>query len=272
MPAAKARVWAALASLSRHRAHRGVKRAAALPIDHVPSVSVVIPALNEAENLPHVLPLIPQGIDEVLLVDGNSSDGTAEVAQRLRPGIRLVQQQGRGKGAALRTGFAAATGDIVVMLDADGSMDPGEIPAFVGALLAGADFAKGSRFVQGGGTADMPLHRRLGNRVFVQLVRLLFGSTFSDLCYGYIAFWKQTLALMDLDADGFEIETLMNLRALRAGLKVVEVPSFEDKRVHGEGRLKTFRDGRRVLRTILCERLRRQKVPAIQEPVGSVTG
>ncbi len=268
MPPAKAPLWAALAQWSRHRRKAVVKKADALPIDHMPSVSVVIPALNEAENLRHVLPLIPQEIDEILLVDGNSCDGTVEVARELRPDIRIVQQEGCGKGAALRSGFAAATGDIVIMLDADGSMDPAEIPAFVGALLAGADFAKGSRFIQGGGTADMPLHRRLGNRGFVLLVRLLFGSSFSDLCYGYIAFWKRTLGLMDLDADGFEIETLMNVRALRAGLKVVEIPSFEDKRLHGLGRLNTFRDGWRVLRTIASERLRRPKDRAVTEAGG----
>lgn len=267
MPKAKAPLGAAL-GLWRKPAWQGSvnRRTEFLPVDHMPTVSIVIPALNEADNLPHVLPLIPQEIDEVLLVDGQSSDGTVEVARSLRPGIRIVQQEGRGKGCALRTGFAAATGDIVVMLDADGSMDPREIPAFVGALLAGADFAKGSRFVQGGGTADMPFLRRFGNWGFVTLVRLLFGSSYSDLCYGYNAFWRQTLHLLDLDADGFEIETLMNLRVLRAGLKVAEIPSFEAERVHGKGRLRTFRDGWRVLKTIIRERFRQRK-PQIAQTV-----
>src|SRR5689334_4356177 len=97
-------------------------------------VSVVIPAMNEAENLPHVLPRIPAGVHEVVLVDGHSIDGTIEVARQILPTIRVVQQRGRGKGAALRTGFEEATGDIIVMLDADGSTDPGEIPYYVGAL------------------------------------------------------------------------------------------------------------------------------------------
>ncbi|HEX6288950.1 MAG TPA: glycosyltransferase family 2 protein [Herpetosiphonaceae bacterium] len=219
-------------------------------------VSVIIPALNEAENLPYVLPRVPAWIDEVMLVDGNSTDNTVEVARRLRPDIRIVQQQGRGKGAALRTGFAAATGDIIVMLDADGSTDPGEMELFIQVLCNGADFVKASRFIQGAGTSDMPLYRQFGNEALTMLVRLLFGGRFSDLCYGYNAFWARVLPLLELDGDGFEIETMMNVRALRAGLKVVEMPSFESERVHGEGRLRTIPDGWRVLKTIFKERLR----------------
>jgi hypothetical protein len=244
-------------------------------------VSAVIPALNEAENLPHVLPRIPGWLHEVILVDGHSTDGTVEAAtrawpnkhivtqerrrrqvprppgapERRKPGttLRIITQEGQGKGAALRSGFAAATGDIIVMLDADGSTDPMEIPAFVGALLAGADFAKGSRFLQGGGTADMPVHRRYGNGMFVDLVRLLFGGCFSDLCYGYNAFWARAILQLRLNGDGFEIETMMNVRALQAGLRVTEVPSFEAARLHGVGRLKTLSDGWRVLTTIWHE-------------------
>lgn len=217
-------------------------------------VSVVIPALNEAENLPHVLPLIPTDVYEVILVDGRSTDNTEEVARKALPNIRIVQQLGRGKGDALRTGFAAANGEIIVMLDADGSTDPTEIPRFVGALLAGADFVKGSRFLHGGGTADMPYHRALGNMAFVAAVRLLFGGRYSDLCYGYNAFWKSAILYLELDGDGFEIETMMNVRALRAGFNVVEVPSFEAKRIYGDGRLRTIPDGWRVLKTIWRER------------------
>ncbi len=167
-------------------------------------ISVIIPTLNEAKNLPHVLPLIPDWVDEVLIVDGHSTDDTVEVARQLREDVRIVMQQGRGKGDALRCGFAAAAGDILIMLDADGSTDPCEIPAFVGGLMAGADYVKGSRFLQGGGTADMPLYRKLGNLGFVVTVRLLFGGSYTDLCYGYNAFYARVLAQIDLDGDGFE--------------------------------------------------------------------
>jgi glycosyltransferase involved in cell wall biosynthesis len=220
---------------------------------------VVIPTLNEAKNLPHVLPDVPDWVTEVILVDGGSTDGTAKVAKELRSDIVIIEDLTPGKGAALRRGFEAASGDIVVMLDADGSMDPGEIPAFVSALLGGADFAKGSRFCHGGGTGDMEWYRRLGNMAFVWMVRLGFGGRYSDLCYGYNAFWATSVDQLDLDASGFEVETMMNIRALTSGLKVVEVPSYEAPRIHGSSNLHTIRDGWRVLRTIFRERGR--KVP-----------
>jgi glycosyltransferase involved in cell wall biosynthesis len=218
-----------------------------------PTISVVIPTLNEAENLPHVLPLIPTYVDEVIIVDGRSTDDTLAVARSLLPNVRIVHERTPGKGAALRAGFAAATSDIIVMLDADGSTNPAEIPSYVGALLAGADFAKGSRFLQGGGTSDMPLYRKLGNWGFVLAVRVLFGGHYSDLCYGYNAFWRDMLPKLALDGDGFEIETMMNIRVLREGAVVAEVPSFEAERIYGEGRLRTIPDGWRVLKCIVSE-------------------
>lgn len=227
---------------------------ARFPVQKEHTVSVVIPTLNEEKNLSHVLPRIPKWIHEVVLVDGHSTDGTVAEARRLYPSIRVVNQKGRGKGAALQSGFAAATGDIVVMLDADGSTDPAEIPLFIAPLLAGADFVKGSRFLQGGGTADMEFYRRFGNWCFVQLVRVLFGGRYSDLCYGYNAFWRRVLPQLKLNGNGFEIETMMNIRALRARLKITEVPSFENERIHGTSNLNTISDGWRVLKTIFKER------------------
>lgn len=225
-----------------------------LPPFATPTVSVIIPTKNEAKNLPHVLPRIPAGVTEVILVDANSTDGTEEVARSLRPDIRIVGQSGRGKGNALRAGFEAARGDIIVMIDADGSMAPEEIPAYVGALVAGADYAKGTRFVQGAGTDDMEFHRYLGNLGLTWSVRILFGGAYSDLCYGYCAFWRRVLPDLALTSDGFEIETEMNVRALKAGLRVVEVPSFESPRIYGTSNLNAIRDGFRVLGVILKER------------------
>ncbi len=233
-----------------------------------PRVSVVIPALNEARNLEHVFAALPAGLHEVIVVDGHSVDGTPDIARQLLPDVRIVTQTRTGKGNALACGFAAATGDIIVMIDADGSTDPAEIPNFVAALTSGADFAKGSRFAPGpgAGSSDITPLRKLGNRMLGMVVNAMFGTRYSDLCYGYNAFWARHVPVFELTVnspgqrsvwgDGFEIETLLNLRAATAGLAIAEVPSFEHARIHGTSNLNTFRDGQRVLRTILIERWR----------------
>ncbi|MET7653705.1 MULTISPECIES: glycosyltransferase family 2 protein [unclassified Streptomyces] len=223
-----------------------------------PPVSVVIPAMNEAENLPYVFKTLPDWIHEVVLVDGNSTDDTVRVARELWPGVKIVGQQGRGKGDALITGFEACSGDIIVMVDADGSADGNEIVSYVSALVSGADFAKGSRFANGGGTDDMTLVRRLGNRALCAVVNRKFGARYTDLCYGYNAFWRHCLDKIELDCTGFEVETLMNIRVVKAGLKVQEIPSHEYLRIHGVSNLRAVRDGLRVLRVILRERSNRR--------------
>jgi glycosyltransferase involved in cell wall biosynthesis len=232
-----------------------------------PRISVVVPALNEAANLRVVLPALPE-VHEVILVDGGSVDGTVETARAVRPGLVTVSQVRTGKGNALAAGFAQVTGDVVVMFDADGSADPDEIPRFVEALLQGADFAKGSRFRPGGGSSDITVVRRLGNRFLHTWMNLAFRTRFTDLCYGYNAFWADLIPLLDLPdhalvtpagsamlgGDGFEIETLINCRFASARLAITEVPSIERERLHGESNLRAVSDGLRVLRTLRTER------------------
>lgn len=221
---------------------------------HYPRISVVIPTRNEAENLHYVLPYIPTLVSEIILVDGHSTDDTVEVAQQLIPAIHIIHQTQHGKGDALRLGFAACTGDIIVMIDADGSTDPGEIPLFIDTLLKGNDFAKGSRFLKDGGSHDITPLRRLGNYGLGMLVNIFFGVHYSDLCYGYNAFWRRCLAYIQVDCDGFEVETLINIRIHKARLKIAEVPSIERPRLFGQSNLRTFRDGWRVLKIIVKER------------------
>jgi glycosyltransferase involved in cell wall biosynthesis len=195
----------------------------------MPSVSVVIPAKNEARNLEHVFATIPDWVNEIVLVDGHSLDDTVAVARKLHPAVQIVHQSGRGKGDALQAGFAAAKGEIIVMMDADGSTNGKEIPRFVAALLTGADFAKGSRFASGGGSDDITFSRHLGNKVLSGLVNGFFATRYTDLCYGYNAFWAKHLSKLDLNCDGFEIETVMNVRAAKAGLAIQEIPSYENR-------------------------------------------
>jgi glycosyltransferase involved in cell wall biosynthesis len=218
------------------------------------SISVVMPTLCEARNLPEVIPRIPVEVHEVLIVDGHSADDTVAVARTLSPKVRVLYQDGRGKGDALMCGIRAARGEIVVTLDADGSTDPCEIPRFVEALERGADFAKGSRFLADGGSDDITKLRSAGNWLLTRFVNALFGTRYTDLCYGYNAFWTERVAAMEIDADGFEIETLFALRAAKAGLKIIEVPSREASRIHGTSNLHTFRDGWCILNLIFRER------------------
>jgi glycosyltransferase involved in cell wall biosynthesis len=251
-----------------------------------PTVSVVIPTLNEERNLPHVFAKLPPMITEVVVVDGGSKDRTVEVARQLRPDAVIVQQTRIGKGNALACGFAACTGDIIVMIDADGSTDPAEIPLFVDKLIRGDHFVKGSRFSHGGHSHDITRLRKAGNDGLNLVVNILFRTHFTDLCYGYNAFWRSVVPALDLPdtalprpadgrklwGDGFEIETMINIRAVAEKLKVGEVGSTEHERIFGESNLNTFRDGFRVLRTIFSEygRMRRRRRAGIRPFVDSI--
>jgi glycosyltransferase involved in cell wall biosynthesis len=218
-------------------------------------VTVVIPAKDEARNVSWVLRRLPDTVDEVILVDGHSCDDTVAVARAVRPDVIVTMERGRGKGAAMRTGMDLATGEIIVTIDADGSMDPEELDRYVRAARD-ADLVKGSRFADRGGSADISLVRRCGNASLRYAVNWLYGARLTDLCYGYCAVRRSALPVLDLRCDGFEIETEMTVRALRGGLRVTEVASFEAPRRYGSSHLNAVRDGIRVLRTLLRERPR----------------
>jgi len=227
------------------------------------TVSVVIPAKNEAGNIAWVLEHMPRSVDEVIVVDGNSTDRTVEVARIIRPDVVIVSEPGRGKGTAMRTGFEAARGVFVVVLDADGSMDPRDIDLYVEQLAAGADLVKGSRYIGGGGSADLTLVRSLGNRALLFVSNLLYRQSFTELCYGFMALRTSRIPELRLGATGFEIETEIVTKAVRHGFAIAEVPSREAPRISGASNLHAFRDGVRVLRTILREALpwRNRRVP-----------
>jgi len=223
-------------------------------------VSIIIPTLNEEKNIDRMLKDLRRFLKEynykyeIIVVDGYSSDRTVEIAKRHR--VKIIFDD-KGKGSALRKGMKYARGDIIITMDADLSHSPKEIGLLVEAIRSGFDICMGSRFIQGGGTADMPWYRKMGNKFFVALVNLLFGSNYSDLCYGYCSFRKSAVRKLNLTTDGFGIETEISIQAAKKGLRVLEIPSYEKKRLSGEGKLRTIKDGWKVLKTILKQFLSR---------------
>jgi hypothetical protein len=225
------------------------------------SLSLVIPARNEARNVATVLDHLPSCVDEVILVDGRSSDVTQLMALTCRPDIRIINEPAPGKGHALRAGFEAARGDVIVAMDADGSMLPDEIPQILYFLDHGYDFLKGSRFVGGGGSLDITPLRKLGNRGLLMLANQFFDTQLTDLCYGFFGFRRQYLDHLGLTSTGFEIETELTVRAVTSGLRIAEVPSLEMPRRSGKSNLRSVRDGLRVLQILLRERAARLDQP-----------
>ena len=238
----------------RRRSARRLVEALPQHAEPLPTVSLIVPTRNEARNVADVLEHLPDMVSEVLIVDTHSSDVTKLMASSARPDVRMIEEPRPGKGHALRTGLSAATGDVLVAMDADGSMAPEEIPRFVLPLQHGFDFTKGSRFMAGGGSLDITPIRRLGNRALVETVNLLFNVHYTDLCYGYFALRRIFLQSLDLRSTGFEIETEIILRAQIMGLRIAEVPSVELPRRTGSSGLRAGSDGVRILRTILRER------------------
>jgi hypothetical protein len=217
------------------------------------SLSVVIPTWNEAANIGPVLSQLME-FDDNVIVDAFSDDATVEVARQMRPDLTLVQRPPAGKGDALRAGFEAATGDVIVIMDADGSMDAREIDVFSSMIGVGFDLVKGSRRAVGGGSHDLTLIRSLGNAALCALANSLFGTSWTDLCYGYLAFRRECLPRLALTADGFEIESQILAHAALSGLRIAEVPSIEMPRLTGESHLNARRDGTRILRAMLAAR------------------
>lgn len=238
----------------RRRTDKAVLQAVPTSRESAATVSLIIPTKNEARNLADVLDHLPEQIAEVLLVDTRSTDVTKLMARSVRPDIRIIDEPRPGKGLALRAGMAAAKGDVLVVMDADGSMSPEEIPRLVYPLEHGFDLTKGSRFIAGGGSLDITPTRRLGNRALVEMANVLLGVHFTDLCYGFLAFRRIFLDALDLQSTGFEIETEIIVRAQLLGLRIAEVPSVELPRRSGHSNLHAMQDGARVLHTLLLER------------------
>lgn len=238
--------------------------------------TLIIPTMNEEENLKLLLPKIPQFIDEVIVVDGNSLDSTRDVAENSERVNLVVTQKRKGKGAALSRGFLNSTGDYVFIIDADGSMDPSELSVFASALEGGASLVKGSRYKSNGGSSDITFFRSSGNLALTKLANWLYRKKWSDLAYGYAGFKRNALIALEISyldtkvagkfshrrmsyGQGFEIETLMFCRAVRRGFNVQEVPSWENERINGSSNLRAISDGTRALTAMIVERIRSER-------------
>jgi glycosyltransferase involved in cell wall biosynthesis len=206
------------------------------------SVSVIVCTKNEAGNIQKVLSKIPRWVDEILLVDGHSTDGTVEKARSSRPDIRVIYQLKKGKGDALKYGVRLSTGNIIVVLDADGTYPPNELYKFVDAIKMGYEYAKGTR-LQNGKPSCMPWRRWLGNKILALTTNLLFGTKYTDICSGYTAFSKEAFQKLNLESDGFEMEQELVVKAKLGGLKVIEIPHKYDLRIYGESKTRDLTQG-----------------------------
>ncbi len=218
-------------------------------------LSIAIPAMNEAANLPYVLPRIPvvPEIVEVILVDGGSTDDTIEVARACLPSIRIVRQEGKGKSDAVRCGVQAAGGEFVLAMDADGSHDPTDIPRFIAGARAGYDLVKGARYLPGGGSFDDTRLRR--NLVWITdtVANVLWGTHFTDIVFGMFLIRQRCFFDLELTSNGFAIESQIVARAARRGYKICEIPIVERSRLSGSSHLSIIRDGWFIGSTVFSE-------------------
>ena len=237
-------------------------------------VSVVIPAHNEEETLPWVLRDLYKTIEtlrhtefEVIVVDDHSTDATAAVAERF--GATVVQNPGRnGKGSALRCGFARATGDVMVMMDADFSHKPEALPLFLQTLQGDVGLVIGSRVF--GGSDEYSHVRALGNVFLTAAVGLSMKRYLSDALNGYKAFRREVFTDFVYTSRSFEIEIELIANALRKGYKVVECSSHERARAGGVAKSRVVRHGTRFLMRIILEGIKGVRPPAtVLEPRGA---
>jgi len=216
-------------------------------------VTLIIPTRNEEGAIGSTLREVPRDVvDEIIVVDGHSTDKTAdEVKAELRPSDKFVVQKGKGYGGAFSEGFDIATGDVIIMMDADGSHNPAEIPQLVEKVRRGYEYVMMSRYARGGRSEDDTIIRWFGNRMFTWLTNVVHSTNVTDSLYLYTAITKDGLKRLNLTSTGFEFCTEILVKAHRAGLKFAEVPAFERGRMAGKTKVNAFWHGLKILRMIL---------------------
>lgn len=227
-------------------------------------VSVIVPSFNEAGCIQAVLENISrQNVDEILVVDGHSTDGTGELVERL--GYHLIFQEGRGLGKAIETGIKNTTGEIIIIMDADGSHEPADIPKLLEKIRQGYDVVIASRYISGpkmrnllffyrkSSSYDDTFIREFGNRLFTFMCRKIYHIDVHDILMGYKAFRRNIFEKINLNEAGQQFDAEIMIKAKKAGFKIGEVPTVEHKRKYGRSKLSVPCDGFRVLRVIIKE-------------------
>ncbi len=222
-------------------------------------VSVIIPTLNEEESLEYVFNKIPKDdIDEVILVDGGSTDRTMEIAQKL--GLKAIRQEGSGLGSAVKQGLELTSGDIKIILDADGSHNPEDIIRLIEKVQEGYDVVVASRYCntlslssifKKGTSYDDTVLTTIGNKFFTLICKLVFKVPINDILMGFKAFRKEVFEKIKIDAKGPEYNVEVVLKAHKAGFKIGEISTIEQKRRGGKSKLNAFNDGMRILIEII---------------------
>jgi len=217
-------------------------------------VSVVAACLNEAESILKILDNIPKElVDEVLVVDGYSKDNTFEIVKKA--GYNIIRQEGKGRGAAFKTGFKKVKGDLVVMLSTDGNERPGDIRKLIDEINEGYDMVIATRFGLGR-SEDVTFIRNIGNYILTLLCNIAGGLHITDSMNGFRILKRDAIKKMNIESDRFDIEGEITIKAGKLKFRVGEIPTVEDPRLHSDSRLRTFRDGYIILRRIIKEALR----------------
>ena len=215
--------------------------------------TLIIPTRNEEGCIGSVLREVPrQDVNEIIVIDGASTDNTeAEAKAELRPEDKFIKQKGRGYGGAFLEAFDIATGDVIIMMDADGSHDPKEITAIMERVRRGEEYVMASRYMSGGKSEDDTIIRWFGNRFFTWLTNTIHGTRVTDSLYLFTAITRDGLKKLNLKSPGFEFCTEIVVKAHRAGLKFGEVPAHERARFAGKTKVNAFWHGLKILRMIL---------------------
>lgn len=213
-------------------------------------VSVIIPARNEENCIGRLIDEIERSlVDEVVVVDGSSNDNTIEEAGK--KGAIVVNQEGTGYGSAVQQGISKSTGDILILMDADGSHDPKYVPDLLSKVEEGYEYVMGSRYAKGARSDDDTLIRWFGNKLFTSLTNIIHGTNVTDSIYTYNAIPREAYNRIGATSEGFEYCTEILVKASKAGLKFAEIPVVERERFAGESKVNALWHGLIILKMIL---------------------